>query len=185
MKWTIAILTIPERAEKYLRLKGVIERQIGGRDIEVLTASQDWSVGRKRQWCLDNAAGEYICFVDDDDMVASDYVDSIYPLLDGVDYIGFRMQLYIDGAKQAPTYHSLRYDRWFNDYDGYYRNVSHLNPMKIDIARQARFGDTSYGEDREWAANVHPETEHYIDEPMYFYFFSPKESRTYGRWDQS
>lgn len=180
-KWTIAILTVPERSMDLERITGILERQIAGRtDIEMLIARQDWGIGEKRQWCLDIARGEYFCFVDDDDLVAHDYVDTIYPLLDGVDYVGFRVQHYLNGRKSKPTFHSLRYDGWSEDVDGYRRNVSHLNPIRVEIARQGRFaGD--YGEDYAWAQQVHPATEHYVDRPLYFYFDSPEHSASRGR----
>lgn len=179
MKWTIAILTVPEREADLERITGVLDRQIAGRDIQVIVSRGAGNVGEKRQACLNSAQGEYLNFVDDDDLIAHDYVDRIYPLLDGVDYIGFRMQLYIDGRKQKPTFHSLRYDGWSEDGNGYYRNVSHLNPIRTEIARQGRF-EGAYAEDKAWAEQVHPQTEHYIDDPMYFYFFSPQHSRTIG-----
>lgn len=179
MLWTIAILTIPGREQQLERIKGMLEYQIGNKqDIQILVANQDkLGIGDKRQWCLDNAEGQYFNFVDDDDLVAADYINRIYPMLDGeVDYVGFQMQHYQDGKKSKPTYHSLRYDRWEDDEDGYYRNVSHLNPMKTEIARQGRF-DRDYAEDYAWAQTVKPKTEHYINKPMYFYFFSTKYSK--------
>lgn len=180
MKWTIAVLTVPERAEKFHRLRYVILGPQLRDDIEVLVAHGPEPVAEKRQWCLDNASGEYFNFIDDDDMIAGNYVDAIYPLLDGVDYIGFQLQLYIDGARQKPTFHSLKYDTWHDDVDGYYRNVSHLNPIRTEIARQGRF-DGGYGEDKRWADQVAPQSEHYIDQTLYHYFFSPGNSLTYGR----
>lgn len=180
MKWTIAVLTVPERRPLFDRLMRVLEPQIQGRDIELLVADQPGTVAEKRQWCLDGASGEYFNFIDDDDMIPGNYADSIYPLLDGVDYIGFQLQLYIDGERMKPTYHSLRYGEWSDDSNGYYRNVSHLNPIRTEIARQGRFTD-GYGEDKRWADTVHPKTEHYVDQIMYFYHFSPAGSLTYGR----
>lgn len=181
MKWTIAVLTVPERRAEFACLAKTLWPQlIGYDDVQWLVAEGPESVAEKRQWCLDNARGEYLCFIDDDDMVPGNYVDTIYPLLDGVDYIGFQLQLYIDGIRQKPTFHSLRYAEWSDDAHGYYRNVSHLNPIRTEIARQGRF-DGGYGEDKRWADQVAPKTEHYIDQIMYHYFFSPGNSLTYGR----
>lgn len=178
MKWTIGVLTVPEREGLFGRIHRILTRQSAGLDIEILVADDPHeSVAAKRQWCLDNAAGEYICFVDDDDLVPPYYVESIYPLLDGVDYIGFQLQLYINGLSMKPTYHSLRYDKWSEDDQGYYRNVSHLNPIRTEIARQGRY-EGGYSEDSRWAKQVHPKTEHYIDKVMYEYHFSPATSLT-------
>lgn len=178
MKWTIAILTVKGREQDFERIRGILEYQIADRnDIEILVSSHDkMNIGDKRQWCLDNASGEYINFIDDDDLIAHDYIDTIYPLLDDVDYVGFQLQHFFNGKKSKPTYHSLRYKTWEEDEDGFYRNVSHLNPIRTTIAREGKFaGD--YGEDFTWSQQVHPQTEHYIDRPMYFYFFSPKYSK--------
>lgn len=171
IRWSICIITVPERKKDLTRLFAVLERQIGDLDIELCVNYQDGSLGEKRQWCIDNTNGEYVSFVDDDDLVAPDFVQTIYPLLDGVDYVGFQVQLYVDGAKQKPTYHSLRYNSWVEDESGFYRNVSHLNPIRREVALQARF-DGGPGEDYRWALQVKPQAEHYIDRPMYFYFFA-------------
>lgn len=181
-KWTIAILTVHRRYGLFVGLRRGLKAQIGDRDIEILVADQeDWSVSRKRQWCLDNAEGEYFCFIDDDDLIADNYVDAIYPLLDGVDYIGFQLQYYHSGIPWKPTYHSLQngVHTIHADEHAFYRGVSHLNPMRTEIARQGTY-DGGYGEDNRWCAQVHPETEHYIDAVMYHYYFSPATSLTAG-----
>ncbi len=178
MKWTIAILTVRQRQGFLRRLLDRLRPQIGDRDIEILIADQeDWGVGTKRQWCLDRAAGEYFCFIDDDDLVAENYVDAIYPLLDGVDYIGFQVQFYYDGTPWKPTYHSLEYGIHTIEADnkGFYRGVSHLNPIRTVIARKGLY-DNGFGEDNRWCEQVNPETEHYIDAVMYHYYFSPHTS---------
>lgn len=182
-RWTIAILTVKQREGKFRQLRHRLDPQIGDRDIEVLVADQqDWSVSRKRQWCLDNAAGEYFCFIDDDDLVAENYVEAIYPLLDGVDYIGFQVQYYHDREPWKPTFHSLRYGvhTIHADAQGFYRGVSHLNPMRTDIARTGKY-DGGFGEDNRWSAQVEPVTERYVDQIMYHYYFSPSQSLTANR----
>ncbi len=181
MKWTIAILTVQQRKGLLRRLLDHLTPQIDGREIEVLIADQgDWTVAAKRQWCLDRATGEYFNFIDDDDMVADNYVAAIYPLLDGVDYIGFQLQYYHEGVAWKPTFHSLRYGAHTIDADqyGFYRGVSHLNPIRTEIARQGRY-EGGFGEDNRWSDQVNPVTEHYIDHVMYHYYFSPLTSLTY------
>lgn len=182
VKWTIAICTVRLRKGMLRRLLKLLEPQVGDRGIEILIADQEyWDLSRKRQWCLDKAKGEYFCFVDDDDLVAEDYVESIYPLLDGVDYIGFQLQYYHDGVPWKPTYHSLRHGVHTigADEDAFYRGVSHLNPMRTEIARRGSYYG-GYGEDNRWSAQVNPETEHYVDKVMYHYYFSPATSLSQG-----
>lgn len=181
-RWTIAILTVRQRKGLLRRLLNRLESQVSDRDIEILIADQeDWEIGAKRQWCLDRAEGEYFCFIDDDDLVAEDYVESIYPLLDGIDYIGFQVQFYYDGDPWKPTYHSLRYGTHaiYADEEGFYRGVSHLNPIRTEIARQGHY-EGGFGEDNRWCEQVNPATEHYIDKVLYHYQFSPATSLTSG-----
>lgn len=207
MRWTIGVLSIPSRSRELgtlvADLRMQMERLAGDGfdqvlgdglaraaaqryrmargDIEVLIDTRaEPTIGEKRQWVLDTAAGQYINFVDDDDRVARDYVQTIHPLLDGVDYIGFMVELRVNGVLRPPCYHSLQYKGWSNDRNGYYRNVSHLNPMRTEIARQGTFAG-NYGEDREWAAQVHPRGEHYIGRPMYFYDYRPALSAALAR----
>lgn len=180
VKWTIAILTVPQRRREYERLLDALWPQIEhGSGISLMTCNMPGTIAEKRQWCLDNAEGEYFNFIDDDDMVPDDYVASIYPHLNGVDYIGFQLQLYWDGRPMKPTFHSLEYDHWSEDYRGYYRNISHLNPIRTEIARQGRFAG-GYGEDRRWAEQVNPRTEYYVDKVLYHYLYSPEGSLSGG-----
>jgi hypothetical protein len=103
----------------------------------------------------------------------------IYPLLDGVDYIGFTLQMYSDGEKQKPTFHSLRYKEWNADQDGFYRDISHLNPIRRELAlRATMFGGA--GEDQRWSEQLRNlnvvRTEHFIPEVMYFYYWRSNKS---------
>lgn len=174
MKWSICVLSVsPQRDTERTRITGILEHQIQGySDIELIINTDESTVGEKRQHCIDIAQGEYINFIDDDDLIAHDYIKTIYPLLDGVDYIGFRLQMYKDGEKQKPTEHSLKHTEWYEDDKGYYRGISHLNPIKTSLARQGTFKG-QYAEDFEWAKQVSAKTQHFINKPMYFYFYAP------------
>lgn len=180
--WTIAICTVEQRKGMLRRLLNRLEPQVGERDIELLINGDDIPLSEKRQWCLDNARGEYFCFIDDDDLVAENYVDAIYPLLDGIDYVGFQLQYYHNGEPWKPTFHSLRYGVHTIEADeqGFYRGVSHLNPIRTEIARQGRYFG-GYGEDNRWSEQVNPGTEYYVDQVMYHYYFNEATSLTYGR----
>ncbi|MHC4094398.1 MAG: glycosyltransferase, partial [Planctomycetota bacterium] len=83
MLWSILISAIPERYHSaqpllysLLESQGVARRP----DIELLTLMDNRrrSVGDKRNALLDLAVGEYVSFIDDDDLVAPIYVDKVY-----------------------------------------------------------------------------------------------------------
>jgi hypothetical protein len=147
--------------------------------IEVLIFWNDCkhTIGYYRQKMMEDARGEYISHIDDDDLIPKDFCDTIFPLLDGVDYIGFRVELNHKSLRFLPVYHSLQYDRWIEDDTGYYRGVTHINPIKTEIALKGVFPEVENGEDYQWTVEVHKYmantprefTEHFIDRPMYIY----------------
>jgi hypothetical protein len=134
---------------------------------------------------LEKSVGEYVCFVDDDDLVADDYVSTILPLLDR-DYVGFKVQLYNDGVPDLPTYHSLVYEHWFQNNHGYYRHISHLNPIRRELALLVPM-EGEVGEDHRWADRLYAtgkvKTEHFIDRVMYHYYSRSVKNDAAFRWE--
>lgn len=182
MRWSILVLTMPRRREMLGRLLGVLVPQLEPHrdDVELLvnTSDPEWHVGENREILRRQARGRYISFIDDDDMVAEDYVSKIYPCLDGVHYVGFNVEQTFDGKPRSGCVerHSLQYNGvWFDhsgSYDGHFRDISHLNPMLKDIATIVPMSGWP-GEDSRWADELRTRrvlrTEHYIDEVLYHY----------------
>jgi hypothetical protein len=176
--WNILVATLGQRGERFRRLlDGLLpqlEPHAGQVTVTALWNNGERTIGEYRQALLESATSTYVSFVDDDDEVPSYFVDKIVPLLDGtVDYVGWRMQCWIDGRKLRPTYHSIRYSRWYDDRRGYYRHVSHLNPIRTELARLGDFR-RDWPEDISWVNQVRPfvKTEHYVGDVMYHYHSS-------------
>lgn len=183
-KWTIAIATVPPRAEKLQELLRVLMPQVdkyqGQIEVLIFFNNFERSIGYIRQKLLEGVAGEYICYIDDDDMIPEDYCDTIFPLLDGTDYIGFKVKFIDNGKDMPPVYHSLKYTHWHQDADGYYRGITHLNPIRTELARTSSFPlEYTIGEDEVWANGIKAKTEHFIDKPMYIYKHESDESIAY------
>ena len=178
MKWSICILTQPSRE---LYLSGLLALFSPERpadvELKVKFFDRSRSLGANRQQMIEESTGTYVNFIDDDDKVARDYVETIYPLLDGVDYIGFQVQTYFDGVPQKLTYHTLRCGGWSEDERGYYRDLSHINPIRRELALLVPF-EGGVGEDHRWADRLRETnavlTENYIDRVMYHYYFRTK-----------
>lgn len=175
MKWSILILTMPERKDFLGRLLDVLAPQVEKfPQIEVMTktSTRARSVSDQRQEMIEKSLGEYVNFIDDDDLVPSNYVASILPLLDGVDYIGFPVKVFRDGSEYGIAYHSLKNREWSCHGTTSFRDISHLNPIKREIALQAKF-EGGYGEDHRWAVQLRNlgivKTQNYVPEAMYFY----------------
>jgi hypothetical protein len=143
------------------------------------------SLGTNRQKMREKSNAEYVCFVDDDDLVSPDYVARILPLLDGIDYVGFRVQAYENGIPlPGPTYHSLLCGGWFDKTyaDGtksWHRDISHINPIKRELALAVpMYG--GFAEDSRWAGDLRAlgivKTEHYIEDVMYHYLSRPNKT---------
>ena len=193
---TLAILvpTLGERAALFERLMDALLPQLDPYAGQVQVLGW-WSNGRPslpeiRQAMTQAADTEYVCCIDDDDLVPNYYVAEIIEALAGrPDYVGFQVQCYTDGVPTGISRHSLKYDGWWNEPGAYFRDLSHLNPIRRELALLADYRRAAPGapEDRAWVAQLRRSrrvrTEVVIDRIMYHYLFST--SRTAGigsRW---
>ena len=166
-----------------------LNRQTIGRPVELLalTDNKSMSVGDKRNLLLSCATGDYVTFVDDDDMVTVDYVPTLLEAIEnGTDVITF-------GVKQTETMGDKQIIRMMEFDIAYGKNHSlngvkrfipdHLCCFKRGVALQAEFPNKSLGEDHIWAERVLPfiKSQHKIDKVMYYYNFDKNKSETRKR----
>jgi hypothetical protein len=176
VKLEILILTQPKRAKFLNQLMSILSPQLDGKSVQIqICDDRDGNIGTlgdKREYMRRCATAEYICFVDDDDFVSPHYVERILPLLDGVDQIGFDLIYFEKGMPIKPAHHSLKYETWASDNTAFYRDISHLNPMRRELALEVPMSGT-FGEDMRWSQAMRGKvkTEHYIPEELYFYLF--------------
>lgn len=184
MLFSILVCSLENRKDFLQRLMSILSPQVEEyKDlVEVLveTDNGEASIGSKRNTLLDKAQGEYVAFVDDDDIVSSDYVSKIVEALESKpDAVGMHLLHFNDGHFAGLTYHSLKYRSWFENQDKstglmrYYRNPNHLNPVKREHALKTKFPEISMGEDKDYSSRIlpHLETEEYVTEPIYYYLF--------------
>jgi len=182
MKLSILIATVGWRTEAFLGLLYHLMPQVktfaGKVEVIAYWNNGELPVGQIRKALVEQASGEYVCFIDDDDMVPDYYCKKILGAL-GKDYVGFRVKFFNDGVEMPPVTHSLRHTTWSQDEYGYYRGVTHLNPIKREIALRGEWPTSRQaGEDELWAKSVTPfvKTENYLDEVMYFYYHSKSDT---------
>src|ERR1035437_1150412 len=180
MKWEILILTMSTRKDFLNRLLVFLGPQIvPGVKITIRTCDPKHTLGENREMMRRAATAEYINFIDDDDLVAPDYVDRILPLLDGVDQVGFECEVWSDNVKdQKRDFHVLKAGGWHENEWAFWRDISHLQPMRRELAL-AEPMEGGHGEDSRWADKMRGKvkTEHYIDKILYFYFFRSNKNR--------
>lgn len=128
-------------------------------------------VGEKREYMRRQSHADYISFADDDDLVPKDFVAKILPFLDGViDYVGFDVKCLVDWKDIGPVHHTLAAEGWYSDHLGHWRDISHINPIRRELALKAPMSG-GFGEDWRWAAAMRGlvKTQHYIPEILYYY----------------
>lgn len=169
------ILTQPSRHEYLQKLLTVLEPQVLSHSDEVELSIRycdpTISVGENRQILREEARGEYSNYIDDDDMVPEDYVETILPFMDGVDYIGYFLHRYDNGNSSGVYRHSLSSER--------NSRISHINPIKTSIALTASMSG-GFEEDRRWWNTLDDngvvQTEHFIERELYFYYYRSNKS---------
>lgn len=181
-KWSILVPTVPARTgERGFLLENLYDQVSRYDDIEVLVLEDNLSrqYGPKMQAMITLAQGEYLNFVDDDDVIPGDYVERIRAALDeGTDCVGFRAQVRtFNGAWEDVVFrHDIR--EWHTDIGNgevkHYRSPQHLTPIRSDIVRTVSWADCGhYGADNVWsnkmAESGRINTGTFIDAIMYRY----------------
>jgi len=177
---SILIPTMPKRSGLLRRLLNVLNPQCTD-EVEILTYSDEGRIttGRKRNDLIQQAKGEYIVFVDDDDMVASTYIaDILNAAKSNPDCITFKGWMETDGTNRKEFRLSINYPYTAVTENGneiYLRYPNHITPIKRSIALQVPFLNVTMGEDYAWATELHKRklltTEVRINKPLYFYLY--------------
>lgn len=178
-KLSILICSLESRAAQLAELLGTLSPQLTD-DVELLIDVDNGEVpiGRKRNSLLNNAKGDFVCFVDDDDQVSPEYVSRILTALESEpDCVGFKLLFYVNSQNKGRAIHSLRFQAYgqkrIHGITEYERTPNHLNPIRREIAVSVGFPELNRGEDTDFAVRVRPllETEVFVDEFLYHYLY--------------
>jgi hypothetical protein len=209
MLWSILIAAIPERYHSaHGLLMSLLEHQAVARmpDVELLYLldNRRRSVGAKRNNLLGASRGEYVSFIDDDDSVATDYIQRIYRTIcqtrkseAPADVICFpqRCTLQPHNVIHDCTY-SLAY--WKDREPAQRRQLApsdkpntlnwtgppaHTMVWRREIIKDVKFPEVQFGEDVSWVDQCceKAKTEaQIVGAPLYLYHFDEAKSRTRG-----
>lgn len=161
--------------------------------VEVLWESDngELTLGQKRNVLMDRCNGKYHCFIDDDDVIAPDFLKTFVPMIHSdVDYdcASFVGAHYVRGKFNKLFHHSLDYSEWYELPDRFIRSVSPMNMIKTSIVRQVRYKDIRNTEDHEFSKRLMSsgllKTEFKINpnRPIYHYIDGVKEDREQWRY---
>lgn len=186
LTWTILVPTIPQREDLFRRLMARLLPQLDPHDGRVTVLAwrnSGWPhLGALRDAMLIAAPGEYVSFIDDDDLVPEYYVAEVVTAIVGrPDHVGFQLEYTTETLGEQVgreiVDHSLRHGRWHRNAEGQLvRDFTHIDPIRRDLALRGSFAVAKRGraEDRQWVKQVRGNlrTEVYIDKIMYHYLWS-------------
>jgi hypothetical protein len=167
---SILIPTTSERVDMFTSLYNELHRQLEyvqtfhptlGR-VEILVDDSvkflegGLSIGKKREALVKRAEGRYLCFLDDDDIPAGNYLETILRLCKhDADVVTFRsfcmlktFLSVVDMSLKYPMNDEVNPDFIVR------RRPWHINPVKSHLAKVHSFSDTNYGEDWDWFEKV-------------------------------
>ena len=183
---SILILTLPTRIDSYSNLIRTLNQQVIENNlldkVQILSLcdTKEISVGEKRNILLNKSIGRYVCFIDDDDLIATDYLIKIISAISSnADVITFCGE-YIENGQTTPFSISTIHRGNYNHPNIFYRLPNHLCPVKREIAVSCLFTDKNYGEDSDYAdrINQHIKNEFHIQDKLYFYMYDSTNSQT-------
>lgn len=184
---SVLMPTTPERASMFLPLFNELHRQIeycatfhpSLGSVEVLVDPDKRfldggpSIGQKRESLKNRATGRYLCYLDSDEGIAPNYVESILRLCNqGADICTFRafvslksfwalvdMRLAYKVNDQITPDYTVRRPGW------------HMCPVKSVFAKLHSFNDKNNAEDFEWMEKVLGQctTEAHTDKILFMY----------------
>jgi glycosyltransferase involved in cell wall biosynthesis len=206
MLWSILICAIPERFHSAQPLLySLLETQAAARrpDIEFLYLMDNRrrTVGAKRNALLDMAVGEYVSFIDDDDLVAPIYIDKLYRAIvkarkqePPIDVICFQQKatLVQQGVVHRCTYSLAHYHQREPDKRRVLASTQEANTLdwtgppahtmvwRREVVRPCRFPEKQFGEDVDWVdqACERAKTELTLTDELYFYNFNDRTTAT-------
>ncbi len=187
----VCIATLPERAPRLKQLVDELYRQRARLtpqgQVEIVIDNGLGTVGEKRQRLLERAKAHFVAFVDDDDLVAWDYLQRIVDALHGspeADCVAITGVMTTAGATPERFIHSLDVTEWKKNDDGVYlRGINHLCPVRRELALKAGFPAANHGEDFDYSRKLQPLLKSQTttgDAPLYYYLFEPSKGATGG-----
>lgn len=130
------------------------------------------SIGKKREKLVTEANGSYLCFLDDDEQIAPNYLETLVRLCkEDKDVCTFRSLAKMDNYWAIIDMGLGKPNQQANPNWIVHRNAWHVCPVRSKHAKLHTFDDINYGEDWKWFEQVltHCETEAHTDAVIHSY----------------
>lgn len=166
---SILMPTIPSRSYIFFRLMREVKYQVEYckkvhptlGDVQVLVDRRKEFlkggplIGEKRQSLIERASGQYVCFLDDDDNISPQYVETLLRLCNhGADVCTFRNISKFDNYWCVVDMGLNNPNEQAHDRDIVYRKPWHICPVRKEFADKHIVPSMNYGEDWKWFEKV-------------------------------
>ena len=198
---SILILSLTERVSKLESLIVDLNNQIvkyekkTGLLVELIVDLDNGkrTISSKRNHLLRLAKGDFLCFIDDDDRVSSDFISILGAAIEenaNVDCISFDQNCCVDGRNFTVSFgigNPLTAERQMtlDSVTKLLRPPHHMCPFKSDIAKNFKFEDAVDNrgksvEDIHWLLRIYPHIirEYRINKTLHYYEYNSKLSRS-------
>ena len=179
IKLSILIPTVPSRKKLLDNLLEVLYPHITDEvELIVMMDNKKRTLGYKRQEMLWLAQWEYLVFIDDDDEITGDYVQSLLDATNSKpDVICYNVEISINWSEKHKVFYSKELTEHF-DGEYYYRKPNHLMCFRREIALKEPYNDLRFWEDSDYAERIYKyiQSEYIIDKVLYHYKSIPNNS---------
>jgi len=112
MKLSILIASLIEREYYLKRILSILEPQLTPEvELVIEIDNRELILGIKQQKLLERAKGDYVCYVDEDDIIPPYYVSEILKAIESEpDCVATNGIITVDGKNPVPFYISIKYD---------------------------------------------------------------------------
>lgn len=183
---SILIPTLPARYEMFKALSNKVNEQVTFCDtvhptlgvVQILVNGEPSfrdggpSIGEKRQRLLDAATGRYVCYLDDDEDIAPDYVETLLRLCNqGQDVCTFNSFVKVKDFWGLVKMDLNNPNDQMTDIGVTRRTPWHICPIRRVYAQASRFNNANAAEDSDWLSRVLPlcKTQAYVDKIIHIY----------------
>ena len=178
----IPTLNEPFYIPRLARLKAVLDPQVEKfkqrTEVHYNDAGRSMTIGEKRNHLLSRVTTDYFVFVDSDDLVAKNYLSSIFWALDqSPDCVTFN-GWYTHNGNNRQNFVIKLGSKYEERNRVFYRFPNHIVPMKTSLVRHIKFPHITKAEDYQWARQIHDrkllKTSIHLDFDLYHYDFDDR-----------
>lgn len=149
-------------------------------EVKCLLDNKKMTLSEKRNQAIDAALGKFIAFVDDDDDVADDYIDSLLDEIrkdKEVDCVVFDVLVHGYTEKPKLCKYGVELEHG-EDEKAYYRKPNHVMAYNVKLAKKYLYTNV-VDEDDEWSrrASKGIKKQSRIGKTLYHYLYNPKNTQ--------